>query len=347
MGVGLDFGTAREIFLKDLRGRGYFKATLASYLYSLKTLEAFLRQAQDSVLSKRGKTVLKNVTPADWQDYLEEIQKRKLAPSTKGLLITRARLFFSFLTQNHLLLFNPAENRHKPKDRGPRPRLLPSVLSLREIERLLECSPEPHAVLSPSKDPLSLRNRAILELLYSSGLRLGEILHLKVEDVDLARGLAFIEKGKGNKDRMVPVGEQAVAAIGEYLAKLRPTLLRQAQDSVLRSNTSVPNLFVTRKGERMTAHVVHRTLHQYARAAGVTKRVYPHLLRHTMATHLLKGGAPLAIVQGILGHVQPSTTQLYTHLDKRDLSRAWIKYHPLGRGAWSVKRRAWSVKRGA
>ena len=325
MGMGLGFQTAREIFLKDLRARDYSKATLASYLYSLKTLEAFLRRAQDSVLSKRGKTP-KNVTPADWQDYLEEIQKRTLAPSTKGLLITKARIFFSFLTQNHLLLFNPAEGWPKPRSHEPRP--LPSILSLREIGGMLECF-LPH--------PLSLRHRAILELLYSSGLRLGEIIHLKVKDVDLSQGLAFIEKGKGNKDRMVPVGGKATSAIKEYLTQLRPKLAGPS--------SSVPTLFLTERGEMMSAHVVHRTLHQYARAAGVTKRVYPHLLRHTMATHLLKGGAPLAIVQGILGHVQPSTTQLYTHLDKRDLSRAWRKYHPRGRGSWIVNRGSWGEKR--
>jgi len=327
MGMGLEFGRAREIFLKDLRARDYSKATLASYLYSLKTLEAFLRRAQDSVLSKRGKTP-KNVTPADWQDYLEEIQKRTLAPSTKGLLITKARIFFSFLTQNHLLLFDPAEGWPKPRSHEPRP--LPSILSLREIGRMLECS-LPHPSTGSGQRPLSLRHRAILELLYSSGLRLGEILRLKVEDVDLTRGLAFIERGKGNKDRMVPVGSAAASAIQEYLTCLRPTLLRPNPPFDKLRTADVPHLFVTRKGEMMKAQVVHNTLHKYARAAGVAKRVYPHLLRHTMATHLLKGGAPLAIVSGILGHVQPSTTQLYTHLDKRDLSRAWIRYHPRGR----------------
>src|SRR3990167_9093879 len=213
MGMGLEFGRAREIFLKDLRARDYSRATLASYLYSLKSLEAFLRRAQDSVLSKRGKTDLKNFTPTDWQDYLEEIQKRDLADSTKELLITKARIFFSFLTQNHLLLFNPAEGWPKPRSHEPRP--LPSTLSLREIGGMLECF-LPHPSTGSGQRPLSLRHRAILELLYSSGLRLGEILRLKVEDVDLTRGLAFIERGKGNKDRMVPVGSAAASAIQEY-----------------------------------------------------------------------------------------------------------------------------------
>jgi integrase/recombinase XerC len=233
---------------------------------------------------------------------------RGLKSSSVGRKLAALRSFFRFLNREGLLEGNPARPIRSPA----KPKTLPAVLTVDEASRLLE---------TPGGPPRSpLRDRALLELLYSSGLRVSELTGLDVEDLDLHEGSVRV-RGKGRKERIVPVGRKAVEAVQAYLARERRA-----------GGAGAGALFLNvRDGGRLTSRSVHRLLGARARRQGWQKRISPHALRHSFATHLLGSGADLRAIQEMLGHSSLSTTQRYTRLDTEQLTRIYESAHPRAR----------------
>jgi len=233
---------------------------------------------------------------------------RGLKTSSVGRKLAALRSFFRFLNRERLLEGNPA----RPVPSPARPKTLPAVLTVDEAARLLE---------TPGGPPRSpLRDRALLELLYSSGLRVSELTGLDVEDLDLSEGSVRV-RGKGRKERIVPVGRKAIEAVRAYLAKER-----------CGGGAGERALFLNvRDGGRLTSRSVHRLLGARALRQGWRKRISPHALRHSFATHLLGSGADLRAIQEMLGHQSLSTTQRYTRLDTEQLTRIYESAHPRAR----------------
>jgi integrase/recombinase XerD len=239
-------------------------------------------------------------------DFLWDEKTRGLGAASLGRKVNALKSFFTYQAIEGNLPENPAENL-----RGPRkPKRLPKFLSQRDAERLL-AAPEGTAYAD-------VRDRAMLELLYAAGLRVTELVALKPEAVNLQEGWVRV-LGKGAKERLVPVHPRALAALKLYLLEREK-----------RFKTPAPELFLGRAGRRLSREQFWRTLSALGRRAGLRAAVYPHLLRHTFATHLLEGGADLRSVQEMLGHADLSTTQIYTHLDASALKTAHSKHHPRG-----------------
>ena len=203
---------------------------------------------------------------------------------------------------------NPAEDLETPKVA----KTLPEVLTLKEIERILE---QPDL-----KTPLGIRDRAMLEILYATGMRVSELTHLPVHQVNLEAGYVLLY-GKGSKERVVPLGSEAMRWVALYLKEAREILAKGKES---------PFLFVNRSGKGMSRQRFWKNLKDYARRAGLHKRISPHLLRHSFASHLLERGADLRSVQMMLGHVDISTTQIYTHVTGERLKKVHKRYHPRG-----------------
>ena len=187
---------------------------------------------------------------------------------------------------------------------------LPETLNLPSIEKLLEAASDP--------SPTGLRDCAILELLYACGLRISELCFLRLENLDLEAGFVRVT-GKGNKTRLIPVGSKAREAIARYLHSGRPRLVAPRTGA---------EIFLSVRGKKLTPQRLWQLVKKYAARAGIASNVYPHLLRHSFATHLLGNGADLRIIQELLGHADISTTQIYTHVDQRALRKVHQKFHP-------------------
>lgn len=240
--------------------------------------------------------------------YLIHLRDRGLSARSRARHLVTLRGFFTFLTHEKIIDSSPATQIDLPKT-GLQ---LPDVLSVKDVEALLA---------APDQSKLEgLRDTAMLELLYGSGLRVSELIELQMTGINLEAGVVRVF-GKGSKERMIPVGRMAVDAIQTYLINSRPLLL---------GNRSSRYLFVTRRGSAMTRQSFWNLVGRYGRQAGLKKRVTPHSLRHSFATHLLEGGADLRAVQMMLGHADISTTQIYTHVAHRQLLDAHKKYHPRG-----------------
>ena len=238
--------------------------------------------------------------------FLSMVQKQGLAPRSRARLLAALRGFFKFMVHDSNLVENPVANLTSPRLQ----RHLPSVLSVAEMERLLT---------QPSQaTPLGQRDAAMLELLYATGLRVSELVTLTVGRVNVQMGF-LIAVGKGSKERIVPMGEAASDAVRSYKRESRPKLLRGRMSD---------KLFVTNRGTAMTRQGFWKLLRNYGRKAGLQKRLTPHTLRHSFATHLLERGADLRSVQMMLGHADISTTQIYTHVARERLRQVHQKYHP-------------------
>jgi integrase/recombinase XerC len=234
-------------------------------------------------------------------------------PTTIGRKLSTVRSFYRFLVKERLTDSNPARAVQAPR----RPKRLPEVLPEADVAVLLEAPAEP--------GPLSLRDHAFLELLYSSGLRVSELTGLDLDDLDLAEGLVRV-LGKGRKERVVPVGGPARNALRRWIDEGRPVLL--AGPDAARARGA---LFVNYRGGRLTPRSVARRLDLRVGAAGLPGHVHPHVLRHCFATHLLGNGADLRGIQELLGHASLSTTQRYTHLDWKRLAEVYDRAHPRAR----------------
>ena len=234
---------------------------------------------------------------------------RELAPSSRARLLSTLRSFFRFLVAEGEMTDDPTATLVAPR----RGRRLPDVLSVEQVVRLVESVTDTGAG--------ELRDRAILELLYGCGCRVGELCSLDVTDLDPGEATLLL-RGKGRKQRLVPVGEPALAAATRYLAGGRPLLKGQRHEAAI---------FLNRRGGRLTRVSVWNLVKRAAAAAGLPAGVSPHTLRHSFATHLLEGGADLRVVQELLGHQDISTTEIYTHLDRGWLEEAWREAHPRAR----------------
>ena len=258
--------------------------------------------------------IQKNTPAKDWQsvepqqitDFLVFRKRSGLMASSVRLEAVAVRIFFRFLASRHKWPENPAETLTLPRPE----KSLPETMNASDVLKLLESV--------RAEDPLGIRDRAMLELLYSSGLRVSELCSARLENIELDAGFIRIT-GKGNKTRLVPVGSPARDAIRLYLEKERPGLV---------SKRSGAEIFLSVRGRKLTPERIQQLIKKYAARAGLQINVYPHLMRHSFATHLLGGGADLRIIQELLGHADISTTQVYTHVEKSGLAAVIKKFHP-------------------
>jgi integrase/recombinase XerD len=239
-------------------------------------------------------------------EYLAERKRSGLAAASIKLIVVALKIFFRFAVAQGFAVKDPTDSLGLPRIE----RYLPETLNELEVEQLLQSV--------DVKAPLGLRDRAMLELLYASGLRISELAGAKLENLDLEEGVIRIT-GKGSKTRLVPVGRKACAAIRDYLTQERPRLVRQRSGS---------EIFLSARGSRLTTARIWQIVKAIARRSGLEANVYPHLLRHSFATHLLGNGADLRIIQEMLGHADISTTQVYTHVDQHRLKAVHHRFHP-------------------
>ncbi|OGP61326.1 MAG: site-specific tyrosine recombinase XerD [Deltaproteobacteria bacterium RBG_13_61_14] len=279
--------------------KGLSRNTLESYARELNGLSLWL-----------GERPLASVERDDLQAYLGHLHDRGLSARSLAHALVVIRNFFQFLAGEGFRSDDPSALIELPK----LPLHLPDTLSLEEVERLLQ---------APAGDEaLAVRDRAILELLYASGLRVSELCGLTPGDLDPVRG-ALRVRGKGDKERVVPMAEVACQAVARYLEEVRPRL-----DKAQRAK----KLFLNRRGQGLSRQGVWNLIKRYALVAGIRKTISPHTLRHSFASHLLAGGADLRHIQVMLGHADISTTQIYTHVDKTRLRREYDRKHPRSRG---------------
>jgi integrase/recombinase XerD len=271
-------------------------------LSTRRSLETFAKW----LLTSAKVSTLEDIKPGDFAEYLAWRKRAGLTTASIKLEAIALRVFFRFLLARKILSSNPAENLAIPRTE----KCLPETLDPAAIKRLLESISDAAA--------LGLRDRAILELLYASGLRISELCTIRLENLDLEEGMIRVT-GKGNKTRLVPVGTEARQALGKYLNLERPKLV---------SRRSGAEIFLSVRGRKLTPQRVWQLIKGYAARAGLDANVYPHLFRHSFATHLLAGGADLRIIQEMLGHADISTTQIYTHVDSSHLKTIHRKFHP-------------------
>ena len=272
------------------------------------TVEAYQRDlAKFQAFAQKRKHSLESASRDDLVDFLAGLYRDKLESKTVARHLVTLRNFFRFALTQGLLPADPTVNLESPKIR----RNLPGYLRLEEVERLL-AQPD-------DKTALGLRDRAMLEVLYSTGLRVSELTGLQVTDLDTKVGCIHCI-GKGDKERIVPAGRKAVGIIERYLRLARPKLLPQGVSS--------PALFVNRRGKALSRVGVWKILSTYGKRAGLRVALTPHMLRHSFATHLLERGADLRSVQLMLGHADISTTQIYTHVVEERLKQIYKAHHP-------------------
>ena len=285
-------------FLTSLRvEKGLARNTVDAYERDLLKFARFLEKKQRSIAS---------VSATDVREFVLGLDSQRLQSRSIARHIVSLRQLFLHLQREGVVSSNPTENLDSPRAW----KTLPKHLSIDETRALLEM---------PAADTtLGLRDRAILEMLYGTGLRVSELISLRVSDLNLEEGTVRCT-GKGNKQRIVPIGKHAVAAVDAYLKTSRGELLR-ARPS--------PWLFVSRRATRLTRQSIWLLLGHYGRLAGTRKRVTPHLLRHSFATHMLSRGADLRALQMMLGHADIATTQIYTHVVAGRLQEIYRQHHP-------------------
>jgi integrase/recombinase XerD len=261
-----------------------------------------------------------SVTARHVTDYLERLRSgrppasKPYKASTVGRMLVSVRSFYRFLAGEGELVADPTVTVGVPRQT----RSLPKAIPLDEVERLIE---------SPPSDLLGRRDRAILETLYGAGLRISELVSLDVDDVDLAKGLVLVVKGKGSKSRQVPLGRAASGALRSYLEATRPDLARRSL-----AKSSKGALFLNARGGRLSRQGCWKVLKARAEAVNLDGHVSPHTLRHSFATHMLDGGADIRVVQELLGHASLTTTQVYTLVSDSRLREVYESSHPRARG---------------
>lgn len=272
--------------------------TLSSYRTDLQHYSLWLH--------KKGQIALLSASRSDVLDYLAFRLHRGLKASSTSRSLSCLRRFYRYLVREKLIQVDPTLNIENPK----LPKLLPGSLSEHEVERLLE-APD-------IDDPIGLRDRTMLEVMYGSGLRVSELVGLRFEQLNLEQGVIRV-MGKGSKERMVPVGELTLEWLEKYLKQGRQFLLTRGDCGVL---------FPSSRGQEMTRQTFWYRVKKYAVETGIKSKLSPHTLRHAFATHLLNNGADLRVVQLLLGHSNLSTTQIYTHVANQRLEAMHHKFHP-------------------
>lgn len=261
-----------------------------------------------STWANNGNLLLRDIGTDELVNFLSLRKSAGMIGSSLRVTTVHLKIFFRWLAATNRLDMDPAEPLVAPKP----DRTLPSTLSAQDMKCWLEGI--------STEDPLGKRDRAILELFYSSGLRLAELCAARLEWMDFDEGFLRIT-GKGNKTRLVRVGDSACTAIKDYLANGRPSLISAKTSS---------HIFIGIRGVQLTPERIRQIVKERAAAAGIDKTIYPHLLRHSFATHLLEGGADLRVIQELLGHADISTTQIYTHVSSKGLKDLHRKFHPRG-----------------
>ena len=256
-----------------------------------------------------GSGLVEDVTAGQIVDFIERRRRDGLMAGSVKFEVVALKVFFRFLAARGVVASDPCAQLPLPRVE----RRLPETLNAAEVERLLDSLPR--------DTPLAARNRALVELLYASGLRVAELTGLRLEHLDLDERLVRVT-GKGGKPRVVPVGRRALAALDDYLRRERPQLVGRRTGS---------EVFLSVRGRKLTPARVWQILREAARACGLDQRLYPHLLRHSFATHLLENGADLRIIQELLGHADISTTEIYTHVDQSRLKTTHHQFHPRAR----------------
>ncbi len=294
-------------FTEHMKVKNYSPASIAVYSEHLPGLFAHLKE--------QGITDVKRVSRDHLQGYqlsiMEHISTRTNDKYSVGTICTKTRAmkrFFQYLEDSGVILINPAEHIKEPKAAKRLPR---SILSEEEVKKILA---------APKLTTINgIRARAILEVLYSTGIRLEELINLTIFDCDLQGGLIRV-KGKFSKDRVVPLGKHAVRFLKEYITQVRPQQTRK--------NKAVKNLFVSRFSDPLSKQVIELMVRDYARKAGIKKKVTPHTFRHTFATDLIRNGADIIAVRDMLGHSSVSATNIYIHVAGVDVKRTHSQSHP-------------------
>jgi len=287
---------ALQLFLDFLSvEKGLSDNTILSYSRDLKKL--FLFCNKEKILCVKAKE-------ADLVKFIHHMSRSGLSARSLARLMSSLKSFYRFLVLDGVIKKSPAANLPSPKSWFT----LPKFLSVKEVEILLQ---------QPTDDERGLRDKAMLELLYATGLRVSELVSLKISELNLRDGF-LVCRGKGGKERVVPLGKSASAAVRRYLDEARPTFMRHETDA----------LFLTYRGNAFTRQGFWKVLKAYAQKARLDEKISPHVLRHSFATHLLERGADLRSVQLMLGHSQITTTQIYTHVSRTHLRRIYDKYHP-------------------
>ena len=275
--------------------------TVRNYAIGLVNFRDFLKSEQVGSLNEVNKNILR--------DYMYHLMEQGFAKTTIACKLSAIRSFYRYLVREGIITTNPVANTSSPKI----DRRLPSFLTKEEIIRLVEAP-------DLSKPP-GQRDRAFLELLYAAGLRVSELANLTLEQVNLDKREVRV-LGKGAKERITLMGEPAARALAMYLEQGRPKLLKQRKNNAM---------FLNRFGGQLTTRSVENILKRYAEQVGIVRRVHPHMVRHTFATHLLDGGADLRVVQELLGHASLSSTQIYTHVSKSQAKKVYLSAHPLAK----------------
>ncbi len=293
-----------EQFLKFLQvERNLPPNTLTSYSSDLSQFQKFLNSHYPAL-------TLSGIEPQHIRDFLTILHTDGYNSSSIARKIASLRSFFKFALRNEWINTNPCALISSPKKKG----ILPELMSVQEIETVLSL---------PGNDPLSLRDRAILETLYSTGTRVSELVGMNIDNIDFVGGTIKV-KGKGRKERIIPIGDKALESISAYLNK-RDTFFASSRSDLCVNKEA---LFLNNWGGRLTADSVKKIVHKYIEEATIKKNVSVHSFRHSFATHLLERGADLRAVQELLGHASLSTTQIYTHLTTKRLKKIYDKAHP-------------------
>ena len=286
-------------FLDHLRfERGLSEQTVSAYRHDVLRMAAFLRA--------RGRVGPGEASTVELRALVLDLKDLGLSASSIGRNLSAIRTYYGFLMAESLVVADPSERLQTPRGW----RSLPEVLSVDEMDRLLGAPDLAH--------PLAWRDRALLEFAYASGVRVSELIDLQLRNLHLEDEFASVT-GKGSKERLVPVGRRAIGALSLYLRETRPALER---------GEGKGRVFLNARGRPLSRMGVWKILRGHVQTAGIQKPVSPHTLRHSFATHLLEGGADLVAVQEMLGHADISTTQRYTHVDRRSLSEVHRSFHP-------------------
>ncbi len=290
-----------DIFLNYLIvERGLSSNTISAYSSDLTKFSIFLNHL--------GIINFKDLEAAHIAAFIENLRKVGVGARSRARYISSVKMLFKFLVKDGICVFNPAEEFSMPRFK----KNLPQILNHTEVISLLK-APD-------INKNTGIRDKALLETLYAAGLRVSELIGLKVRDVNVQAG--FLQcVGKGDKERLVPLGEVAIGCIQRYLDIARPHLLKLPPS---------PYLFITKRGGPMCRQAFWKLIKKYAKLAGIEKEIKPHMLRHSFATHLLEGGADLRAVQMMLGHSDISTTQIYTHVTRERLLKIHRASHPRG-----------------
>lgn len=284
--------------------RGLSVNTLAAYRHDLESAAEFLTDS--------GVRAWKSCTYDDLLDVLDDLRDKGMETSSIARHLVSLKVFFRFLAQEELIEVNVTEVMDSPRLW----KILPDFLSKAEVGKLL------NSFSTRRDDPLEFRNRVILELLYSSGLRASEAATLPLRAVDFENELIRVE-GKGSKVRAVPVGKPALRLLKKYISEIRPELAGE-------KGAFQSALFLSVRGRSLDRERVWQVVKLAAERSGITKNIYPHILRHSFASHLLSNGADLRAIQEMLGHSDISTTEIYTHVEKGRLLSIHRKFHPRG-----------------